>query len=1147
MKGEGTLLVEGKKDTRYWYSIADMFQIMQSYRIENFNDGKQSYRNTKKVLLCDPISISQASEYIINLVNDYYQEYNEYPKSVIVPVLTTRVHWMVIRLWFRLPQDDEVEAHLYTAPARKLLLQGIKEVAGKTKGIRSGGEMIKLTGSKRKNDTDSILDATPEIGLESSKETLPVLAPGQDTMVISGEERDDMLNTTEGTNNAGENPGKMILPKIKLPIDVLFDDPFGIQDENSILNSYTGKVLIDALAESFEVSDYFVKALIQQNNSWDCGPIAAQNAEDYIRLCDRSNAEICSNESEFYTLKAITGFPDFVDCCMTALRHKQLELVEKYNPITDPDAFKPLLLFVKEDKEQRTKDLIGTFQCGTDLQEEIDSLSDFENIEFYILLDTLKNSQSELKAQTTSSSSSSSSTVRSNDDYAREALKILKSDSYPIPIPLNALSLDTIKEQVHLTRAAKSSKRLNFDNTDDFKFYIQENRYFVDKTWMINDLLSAMAHQTSVISRPRKFGKSLNLSMLYYFFNVEVEENGMPAAHNSMREYFSCRLINESKESMALQGRIPVIKFNLKFKARTKNDLILQLGATIKELFKRDFSYIKDSLTDPDDQKIFADLASGKADEVTLIASISYLLDFIEIHYKKKKIDLPHNPIVLVDEFDSILNDLTFLDKSAPAVVEECEEVLDFMGEFFGMFKSCTANMFRLVLTGIVSFRKYPGASGFNNATFYSIIDDNLYYPYFGFTEDEVNRILADAKITDSHVMKVIKTFYYGYQLMGKLLFTPHSIKEFVTKFEYGAFWTTQGSSERYLRLVKSPEIVSLILELMNSFKVHSLSPVTSSYDVALSYSLFDVNKVSIFTTYFANIGYLALHTEGGTSCGIRIPNLEVYNLFKTQISECLQLNVPDEVTLNSLEVAFQKLTVDLENFSKFSTDVLNLLQSFATGRFTPNESIFHSIYQVIGLLKDDRFVISSETKEGTGKGDTVFTPLLKGSQFMSNTFIVQEYKFFPARYNKESVRTETETALWQILLRQYMSQAFDLNKKYNYKINRIILRGVVAYVGPNNRPGTDFEEIDLNLEQATTIFTQFKTQMGDHRFTKTETLHKFISECIKLHPEGITNLLKSILDQEQPLLLPDLSSGKKTTATTSSQLSRKKQRDSKR
>ena len=294
---------------------------------------------------------------------------------------------------------------------------------------------------------------------------------------------------------------------------------------------------------------------------------------------------------------------------------------------------------------------------------------------------------------------------------------------------------------------------------ENFERMIKEEYYYVDKSMLIEDILVNRAAVT-IFTRPRRFGKTLNMSMLKYFFDIENKDKN--------RKLFENLKISGSKY-MDEQGKYPVIFISLKdLKADTWEKCILEIKKMVSKIY-REFQYITENM-DEDDKNTYNSMKNRKND-IDLNTSIELLSDFLYEYYGNKV-------IILIDEYDSpIINALNN---------GYYNEAINFFQVFYSSALKTNDSLKYGILTGITRIIKEGIFSGLNNLYVNTVLGQD-YAEYFGFLENEVTEMLDYFEI--KYKMKEVRNWYNGYCFGDKQIYNPWSIVNYLKEKEIKAYW----------------------------------------------------------------------------------------------------------------------------------------------------------------------------------------------------------------------------------------------------------------------------------------------------------------------------------------------------------------------
>ena len=308
---------------------------------------------------------------------------------------------------------------------------------------------------------------------------------------------------------------------------------------------------------------------------------------------------------------------------------------------------------------------------------------------------------------------------------------------------------------------------------DDFKEVIEENLYYVDKTRIIEELLDKKKYVT-LFPRPRRFGKSLFISMLDNFFNIEYKDTN--------KNLFDGLYISKSEYYSYLSSK-PVIKLDFK---ELKKDTYEELYASFKELIislYTKYEFILDRLSSGE-QDIFNSIKKGIAEVVRYEKSIKYLSEMVYKYYNIK-------PIILIDEYDVPI-ERGYINNFYDDVVKLIRNV------FSNALKGNHSISFA-VMTGVLRVSKESLFSDLNNVDVYNMTDKD-YNEYFGFTENETKKLLDYYGL---NLDEEVKNMYDGYNFGGIHIYNPWSVLKYAERRELEPYWVNTSGNELIIKVIK--------------------------------------------------------------------------------------------------------------------------------------------------------------------------------------------------------------------------------------------------------------------------------------------------------------------------------------------------------
>ena len=382
---------------------------------------------------------------------------------------------------------------------------------------------------------------------------------------------------------------------------------------------------------------------------------------------------------------------------------------------------------------------------------------------------------------------------------------------------------------------------------EDFKNIISENYYYIDKTKLIEEIVNDGA-KVKLFTRPRRFGKTLNMSTLKYFFDVR---NGV-----ENRKLFK-NLYIENSSVMEEQGKYPVVFISMKGIASNNFDEALKkIREKISDLFD-EYKDILKSLDEFDGQK-FRDYIMGNIDKAKLENSLVFLTKILNNYYKE--------PVVLlIDEYDSII--INAYENGY------YKEMINFLKGFYGDVLKTNIYLKFGILTGIVRVAQAGIFSDLNNLMVHTILNKG-YEEYFGLLENEVEKILHDYSI--EYKIEDVKSWYNGYKFGNKELYNPWSILNYVYYKELKAYWINTSSNLVIKEMLKNSD--SKVFKILEELFAKKDVVVAVSENIALGKNLSssEIWELLLFS------GYLTIKENlGEEEYIVRIPNQEILSFFK--------------------------------------------------------------------------------------------------------------------------------------------------------------------------------------------------------------------------------------------------------------------------
>lgn len=520
----------------------------------------------------------------------------------------------------------------------------------------------------------------------------------------------------------------------------------------------------------------------------------------------------------------------------------------------------------------------------------------------------------------------------------------------------------------------------------DFETIIEHNYYYVDKTLLVSNVLSARG-QVTLIPRPRRFGKTLNMSMLQYFF----ENNSSSKAH-----LFNGLYVYQQPGCMAEQGQYPVIFLTFKdVKLDNWHGCYNLLTALIANEYRR-HSYLENSSKLlPTEKKEFVALLEKSAGQELYQNALKQLTLFLFKHHGKK-------PIILIDEYDTPIH--------AGFTYNYYRQIIDFMRIFLGGGLKDN-NLEFAVVTGILRVAKESIFSGINNLSVCSLLDE-CNADMFGFTESELTELINHFGL--SHTKTLVQEWYNGYSCGSTTLYNPWSINNYIkTNGRLENYWVNTSSNDIIKDLlVSADESVKEDLEELIAGKA-----ITKYIKSNIVFQELE-DQTDIIWSFLMFSGYLTYHNLifGGDNpvADICIPNKEVSLLYKNVIRLWFERGTYKKKYPHMLQCL---VNGNIDDFTElFYEFVANTLSQFDVNGNEP-ERFYHAFVlgMMIGIEKE--YEIKSNRESGLGRYDVMLIPFdteKKG--------VVIEFKKVSS-YAKETLETAVEKALNQIKTKNYAQE----------------------------------------------------------------------------------------------------------------------------
>ena len=502
----------------------------------------------------------------------------------------------------------------------------------------------------------------------------------------------------------------------------------------------------------------------------------------------------------------------------------------------------------------------------------------------------------------------------------------------------------------------------------NFRGMIEGKSFFVDKSLFIKEVIEE-GSEVVLITRPRRFGKSLNFSMLKYFFDIKEDS----------RELFEDLKISREKESLKHMNKYPVVDMTLKDVTgsswgNTKDVLRVKMGK-IYEKFKDD---VWDCLTDKQ-KKIYTSIEEEEASEAHLIESLLSLTEYLEKRYGKKV-------VVLIDEYDAAMMNMYGR--------EGYEECVDFFRQFYGNALKGNDSLHKALMTGIMRVAEEGMLSGLNNVTVYTLLSER-FSKHFGFLEEEIEDVLKEEGLS----LEETKKYYNGYKFGNNLIYNPWSITNLLHQKDYSTYWINTGLGAKNLIMDSLPshnDVVGKYLE-----KLIEGGSVISEIPEGISLQNLRRDEESFWSLMLYS-GYLTkeekLH-EMPSKYSLKIPNEEVKSFYMWILKELSR-----EVSSKNI------MELLIENKSNEFEEKLNEAILKGISYYDNSELFYHGLMYAMSKTLNDYEVLSN-VESGNGRPDIMIEGKEEGI-----IIEIKRAKSDLKKSSKEAIEQIKEKRYWERL-----------------------------------------------------------------------------------------------------------------------------------
>ena len=461
---------------------------------------------------------------------------------------------------------------------------------------------------------------------------------------------------------------------------------------------------------------------------------------------------------------------------------------------------------------------------------------------------------------------------------------------------------------------------------ENFKTMIDKSAYYVDKTNFIEDVLN---EQVVSYTRPRRFGKTLNMSMLYYFFSIKEKENAY---------LFDGLNISKNKDVLKVQNKYPTIFISLKeMKSLTFDAQISSFSNVIYELLEKNLEILSSDQLSDTTKDILNKLHNRSSSAEDLKISLRVITNALYTYYQQKV-------IVLIDEYDVPLQ--------AAYQNNYYEEMVEFLRSVFSSALKTNDALEKGVMTGCLRISKESIFTGLNNIS----------SEFFGFTELEVKQLLKDYNLSEK--MGEVKKWYDGYQFGNKEIYNPWSTLMYVknitqdVSFKPISFWANTSGNDLVVKYIQNGD-----KKLRKEFDLLMNGQSLIKYiKPELTYR--EMDNINNIYSFLLLTGYLKVIKDmGENQYELVIPNKEVYEIYKQSFMSYFE----DYTTSKKNELYQELVDGDAKKVNLLLNDIL--LRSISY--FDNQESFYHGF--LVGLLND--YEVVSNRESGNGRFDVCVLP----------------------------------------------------------------------------------------------------------------------------------------------------------------------------
>ena len=517
----------------------------------------------------------------------------------------------------------------------------------------------------------------------------------------------------------------------------------------------------------------------------------------------------------------------------------------------------------------------------------------------------------------------------------------------------------------------------------DFKAIRMRKNYFIDKSMYIKDIID---NQSAVVlvTRPRRFGKTLNMSMLKYYFDCNAKDS---------KELFEgLKIMEQGEKYTSKLGAYPCLYLTLKdVNDSNYENMILDFKTAILEMYREHIYLLDSDKIYEDEKERIMDILYAREDEVALKTSVRELSSYLYRYYNK--------PVMLfIDEYDVPIQ--------TAYIKKYYQQAMDFLKAFYGSTFKDNPYLEKTVLTGVSRVAKESIFSGANNFKVFTVLD-NEFADDFGITSEEMDKVMKDFNVEDDK--EEIKKWYDGYRI-GNVegIYNPWSVLNYLTDKQLKPYWVNTSSNDLIKLTVKNSMTVKEKMErLLKDEEIEVPIKLETEIDGI------ENNEDNIWGLMLGT-GYLKVVEQIDRKMyKVKLPNYEIKTLFEDMVDEWFS----DKVQGNDLRSILKDLVeLRLDEFQKKFRVLTKEMFSYMDVGENTAENFYHAF--VLGMLVGlrDTYYVNSNRESGFGRYDIMLEPHDRNG----NSFIM-EFKVADS-FEDESIEEVIESAKKQIEEKGYES-----------------------------------------------------------------------------------------------------------------------------